>query len=292
MRSLSEISVYRMDSSLHAIQNDLQWLAVKETEMLQGPDVLTTNSADLAQPFPRAFMLNHEGATPPPPALQGQAAVQKVLSQNGFFANTAEYTATAGGGSVDGRANYNTLPNKNFVDYNYADNFSPHHHLSLLPTVSKSPLPPPSAAQQMMPPNYENEAYYMYQMQPQHQSMHLPPSHPAPNFKYNYHSINMVDNDLRQNNFDMQMEDKDKLRMHHQGRNEQFYLHKPNESVPMQTATAATAAAAAAAFQFQTPSAYGTSASTMTSFNQRKTWESSSSSSPIHSPPHIFTPPR
>lgn len=262
-----------MDSSLHAIQTDLQWLAVKENEMLQAPDTV-----DLAKPYAMSFTLNQEQQQTPQSHQLQKMLVNSHQNQNGFYANPVDYNVP------DGRANYNTLPNKNYGEYNYADGYGTphtpqHHHLSLMPTVPvKSPMQQGPPGGHMINP-YDNDNYYMYQMQQQHQPAHMS----AANFKTNYHSINVLDNDMRNTNFNYQnscvVDDVDKMRMQH--RNEQqFYLHKPNDNAPP-------------AFQFQSqspvPNTGYSTPSNMTSFSQRKTWDNSSSSSPVHSPTHMFT---
>lgn len=311
-----------MNSSIHALQTDLQYLAMIENESSSN-DLADIGGApvhhvDLPKPpqYPISFMLSQDQQQQQQSA-QGHQ-LQKILvnnhqNQNGFFANaTLEY---------DNRTNYNTLPSKNYAGEFYADGYvqqqqPQHHHLSLLPTIQgtpimKSPLPPVPAGgpspQHMINP-YDNE-YYMYHQQHQQppQHLHQMPQQPQPvhmgigqNYKGgNYHSINVVDNDLRnaanvntanfnyQNN-PMGLDDRDKRIQQQQQQpaqpQHQFYLHKPSGPGD----------ALQAAFQFHNTSPVPTNTgystpSNMTSFSQRKTWDNSSSSSPIHSPTHVFS---
>lgn len=267
----------RMDSSLHAIQTDLQWLDLKANEMLHNP-VPEPHNPELPKPYPVSFMLNQESHQ----ASQNQL-LQRMMSNNqqnqnnDFYSNSVEYNTN------ENRSNFVNIPNKNFAEFSYADGCAPYaqhnnllHH-SLIPTVPmKSPLPTssPQMGQAFEHMNCASDNVYMYQQQRPPILLH---SHTSPNFNHNnYRSMNI------QNSF---VSDDKENQMHvHQTRNEQFYLHKPSENTQ---------------FPFQSPSStlanlnYSTSSGSAATFNQRKTWDSRDHSANVSPqptpPPRMYT---
>lgn len=266
-----------MDSSLHAIQTDLQWLALKESEILHNP-VSESQNADLTKLYPVSFMLNQETqqASSQNQLLHRMMINNQQNQNNDFYSNSVDYNTN------ETRENFN-IPNKNLCEFNYNDSCvaytqhsNLHHHSLISPVPMKSPLPAsnPQVMKTFDHVNCTPDNVYMYQQQLSPMLLH---SHISPNFSCNnYRSMNIQNPCVS--------EDKENQVQVHQTRKEQFYLHKPTESTP---------------FSFQSPPAavanlnYSTSPSSGTTFSQRKTWDSQNNTANVPSqptpPPRLYT---
>lgn len=268
-----------MDSSLHAIQTDLQWLSLKENEMLQNPAPVVHNM-DVTKSNPASFSVNQESQYRSP-LLHNNTMFNNYQSQNNNFClNQVDH-------NLDENRIFATVPNK--TDFNYTDGYSTfaqhnRHHHSLLSTVSmKSPLPSPHAPVMAAFDNVNsvNDNCCVYQMHQQPQPLYLH-THMSPNFKYNYHSMNLTDNDGRNLKSPNNLVSDDKENQIHQTRHEQFYLHKPCENPPFQIHSSSTSSPI-----------INLSSISSTTFGQRKTWENNENLSNVSPqptpPPRTFT---
>lgn len=263
-----------MNSSLHAIQSDLQWLSSKENEMFQTP-LTISHDVDVSKAYPVSFALNQDQS----PLLQ-----QKLLVNNQLLQNRESFASGHGYNLVEdgGRNAYATLPNKNLADFYPGSPHSPsHHHHSLLENVSaaaKSPLSPHPQLLTTFDSRIAKD-YYAYQAQQQQQQLPHPPepllmhSHMSPTYnKYNYHSMNAVDSNSVKHASPVsgvKSDEKENHQLHNQ--NEQFYLHKPYETSP---------------FHLQPSHNVNLASITNSTFsNTRKTWDNRESSSPLPTPP-------
>jgi hypothetical protein len=264
-----------MDSSLHAIQTDLQWLTLKESEMLRNNSTSQIRNPETEkQPYPVTFMLSQQES----PQLSNQMLQRRMLMNNqkqpdDLYSNSMEYNTN------DARANYiGNLPGRNFVDFNYGDGYGAHmqrgnaHHHSL---ISTSPMP---VANAQLPFNsLEMYAYHLHQQPQLHQQQQqqCSPLHSqmSPNMNGNYYRSMNIPNENKENQM-----------FSHQAHNEQFYLHKPSDNAPFQ-------------FHSASPNAtnlnYATSGPTNT-FNQRKSWDSQDDTANTSSlqptpPPRMYT---
>lgn len=267
--------LFRMNSSLHAIQSDLQWLSSKEKEMFQTP-LTISHDVDSSKAYPVSFALNQDQS----PLLQ-----QKLLVNNQPLQNRESYASGLGYNPIEdgGRNAYATLPSKNLADFYPGSPHSPshhhhNHHHSLLENVSvlaKSSLSPHPQLLTTFDNRIAND-YYAYQAQQQQQQLPQPPepllmhSHMSPT--YNYHSMNTVDSNsvkLMSPTSGIKSEEKENHQLHNQ--NEQFYLHKPYEASP---------------FHPQSSHHVNLASITNSTFsNTRKTWDNRESSSPLPTPP-------
>lgn len=267
-----------MDSSLHAIQTDLQWLALKETEILHNP-VSESQSGDLTKSYPVSFMLNQETqqASSQNQLLHRMMINNQQNQNNDFYSNSVDYNTN------ETRENFANIPNKNLCEFNYGDSCvaytqhsNLHHHSLMSPVPMKSPLPAsnPQVMNAFDHVNCTPDNVYVYQQQLSPVLLH---SHISPNFSCNnYRSMNIQNPCVS--------EDKENQVQVHQTRNEHFYLHKPTDNTP---------------FSFQSPSAavanlnYSTSSSSGTTFSQRKTWDSQNNTANVPSqptpPPRLYT---